>query len=141
MGHPAVLFFADMIVGDLFVPGTREWDTEVILEVFTLEDSACILRTTPAPFGVANKRIWHYSPNGEYLVKKAYHLAIKIVDDTWVHGESPWRVFWRIKVPPKVRLFYWRLCKGCLAVTFKLRSWYPTIDAMCPLCNQMPEKL
>lgn len=131
--------FEDMVVGDLFVPGTREWDIEVINEAFNGEDRASIMRTTPAPPGNVDKQVWHYSSSGLYTMKTGYHLAARLVDGVQGYNETPWKGIWRVKVPPKVRAFYWRLCKGCLAVRTKIRRWYPTTETTCPLCLQMPK--
>lgn len=67
----------DMMVSDFFVPGTRCWDKELIDEVFPEDDAKQILKTSPSPSGVPDGTIWHFSTNGMYSVKTAYHLAVR----------------------------------------------------------------
>lgn len=88
-----------------------------------------------------DKLVWHYSPSGDYTFKTAYHLANKIIDGVWHYTETPWRAVWKVKTAPKVRAFYGRLCKGWSAVRTTLWKCYLMVDALCPLCAQMPETL
>lgn len=131
--------FEDMVVQDLLIPGTRQWDYNLIVEVFNSTDSDKILRTTPAPGEAPDKVIWHFDRRGSFTVKSAYHLAMRIIDETQFYEESAWKMIWRFKVPPKIRVFYWRLCKGWLAVKARIASWYSGVSSLCPFCSSTSE--
>lgn len=100
-----------MLVRDSYTPDTRLCDEEVMQEAFSSEDAKCILRTTPAPSGVGDSLIWHYSRNGIYSVN-AYHLAMNIISGQRVYDETRWKMLWHMKVPPRVKAFMWHLSKG-----------------------------
>lgn len=138
---PVVPNFEDIVVHDLFIPGTRQWDVELIDEVFNDIDSAKILRTSIAPTPVPDGKIWHFERRGRYSVKSAYHLALRLIDDVQVYGDSIWKSIWRVNVPPKIRVFFWRLCKGWLVVKAKIASWYGGISSLCPLCSMATESI
>lgn len=117
----------------------REWDDEVVLEAFNGEDSSRILRTTPALAGKSDSFIWHFSKDGRYTVKLAYHLAMHVISDERKLFETPWKKVWSIKIAPKAKVLYWRLCRGRLAVWAKLQRWYRGMGGFCPFCSQMTE--
>lgn len=104
--------FDDITINDFFIPGTRQWDTELIQEVFGVEDFERILRTTPTPWVIGDNLIWHFDVKGKYTVKSAYYLAMQIIDGVHSYGETPQKLIWDFRVPPKIRIFYWRLCNG-----------------------------
>lgn len=93
----------------------------------------------PAPFGVNDNLIWHFSKDGRYAVKSSYHLAFQIIDDVWIFADLPWKLLWRFVVPPKEKVFYWCLCKGYLAVRARLHRWYSNMEREYPLCGDFPE--
>lgn len=134
ISSPPVPTFEDMVVNDFFVPGTRSWNREIIEEVFSIEDATRILKTTPSPSGVDDRMIWHFTSNGYYTVKSAYHLAIRLLADSWDYPDTDWHLLWKVKVPPKIKSFFWRLCKGWVAVRQKLSKWYPGMSPHCPVC-------
>lgn len=68
-----------MIVKAFYSLGTRDWDVELIREVFSDEESVRILKTTPGPQGTMDRQIWHYNLTCIYSVKMTYQLAIKLV--------------------------------------------------------------
>lgn len=112
--------FEDMVIKNFYITGTKDWDQPLIQEVFPEIDCEPILKTTPSPQGVADKEVWHFSSNGLCTVKSAYHLAMRVIHDSWEIHDSPRK----LKVPPRVKNFYWRLCKGWIDVRAKIGRWY-----------------
>ncbi|KAL5560802.1 hypothetical protein UlMin_037013 [Ulmus minor] len=70
--------------------------------------------------------IWHYTRDGEYSVKSGYKSTL-ILNDV-VECSNPqvvnkwWKSLWQLKIPPKVRNFTWRLCKGWLPSASKVHK-------------------
>ena len=64
----------DEKVADLFLPGTKQWNTDLIQAQFCSEDANAIL-STPIPQGPVQDRIaWPMSANGHYDVKSGYRI-------------------------------------------------------------------
>ena len=67
---------------------------------------------------------WNYEKPGIFTVKSAYRLALDLQDSS--HGEGMsfrhtgerdlWQLIWKAKVPPKVRVFGWKLATNTLGV-------------------------
>lgn len=63
--------------------------------------------------------VWNYDKPGEYTVKSGYRFitfyrstlegAVGSSKETTI-----WKGIWKLVVPPKVRVFVWRLCSGAL---------------------------
>lgn len=75
------------------------------------------------------------------MVKSAYHLAFSLVNEDDTVTSPAWKILWKLKIPPKAINFYWRLCKGWLAVRAKLVRRGVGNTATCPVCNQEPETI
>ncbi|XP_062088932.1 uncharacterized protein LOC133795500 [Humulus lupulus] len=59
---------------------------------------------------------WHYT------VKSAYHLLQYLKEDQHLDADSAfWRKLWSLKVPPKVKNFFWNALTGCLPTRVLLR--------------------
>ncbi|CAN1248298.1 hypothetical protein LINPERPRIM_LOCUS6681 [Linum perenne] len=61
-------------VRDLLIPGSREWDAELIEELFTPRDAREILSIALSPQAETDRRIWMLGKTGEYIVRSAYRL-------------------------------------------------------------------
>ncbi|KAL5579572.1 hypothetical protein UlMin_012014 [Ulmus minor] len=52
-----------------------------------------------------------------------------------------WKILWGLKLPPKVKSFYWKLCKGWLPTSLAL-SWHGMkIDKFCFRCKSHMESI
>lgn len=107
------------VAGDLDSKRVLIWNQELISTHLWEVDKQRILQI---PVGTATSRdrlIWHYSKNGAFSVASCYHMIF--ADTTIASPELPrdegsgsnshqinWTLVWRLKVPPKVRMFIWR---------------------------------
>jgi ribonuclease HI len=82
-------------------------------------------------------------------VKSGYHVA-RITERMANHASSShassgggdntsWNLVWRVRVPPKVRNFVWRLIRGILPTRVALNKKFPIPDTSCIFCNQEAE--
>ncbi|KAJ8444253.1 hypothetical protein Cgig2_024579 [Carnegiea gigantea] len=67
-----------------------------------------------------DKFIWHFSADGEFTVRSAYHLARTIKGSSNASASShttpnPWKLLWALNVPPRIKSFGWKMCVGALA--------------------------
>ncbi|KAL5808887.1 hypothetical protein ACOSQ3_029578 [Xanthoceras sorbifolium] len=50
-----------------------------------------------------------------------------------------WRAFWKLNIPPKVRLFVWRSCNGWLPTAVVLAKQKDPVSEFCLACKSSPE--
>lgn len=84
--------------------------------------------------------IWHCSNNGIYSVKSAYKLACSSTIDKTYAVEGNWKMLWKLKVPPRVKLVLWTATRECLPTKVNLVSIGIQVDGMCAICNTNHEK-
>ncbi|CAN1801721.1 hypothetical protein LINPERHAP1_LOCUS23088, partial [Linum perenne] len=75
----------------------REWDAELIGELFMEEDAKEILSIPLRGNGEMDRRIWHYSKDGKYTVKAGYHAgegagnrAESVYCGKWLPSRAGW---------------------------------------------------
>ncbi|KAK4401671.1 putative mitochondrial protein [Sesamum angolense] len=93
----------DIFLTDIFLP----LDCEVILGI-PLGRTVC-----------EDLLIWHYSTNGLFSVRSAYHLACSMEESPCSSNlketeHSWWRRLWQTHLPGKVKIFVWRACLNAL---------------------------
>ncbi|KAJ1697725.1 hypothetical protein LUZ63_006237 [Rhynchospora breviuscula] len=89
---------------------------------------------------VTDRMVWHEARNGKYSVKEGYkklaqlhmpHAAITAVD---------WRMVWKWKrVPPKVKVFIWRLINKGLPLAVHMHARLSHFSPMCQRCGEENE--
>lgn len=76
-------------VASLFAINRREWDMDVIRDIFNTKDQECILQTTLLNSNVEDAVYWKLEASGEYSVKSAYkHLQQQKSNWFVQHSES-----------------------------------------------------
>ncbi|KAL0289852.1 UNVERIFIED_CONTAM: putative mitochondrial protein [Sesamum angustifolium] len=99
--------FANLRVSDLIDPSCGDWKVEHVQGVFWLLDRDCILGISLSRAGDGDQLIWHYSINGKFSVRSAYHLTCTLEDkpsSSSREEEVPWwRKVWQAKLPHKAR--------------------------------------
>lgn len=53
--------------------------------------------------------------------------------------DEDWCSLWRVKIPPKVKHFVWRICREVFPTRSNLRRRHMVIGDTCPWCDQVPE--
>ncbi|XP_019189270.1 PREDICTED: uncharacterized protein LOC109183669 [Ipomoea nil] len=77
---------------------------------------------------------WHGDPKGIYSVKSGYR---RIVGDYENQGEEfvNWLALWRLKIPPKWRMFLWRAICDILPTTTNLLIKRVDVSPYCAMCG------
>jgi hypothetical protein len=103
-------------VNQLFIPGAKTWNLDLLHELFNEHDIQAIT-TIPIPVsGTEDCVAWHPKKNGTFSVKSAYQLdlawkqqATACSSSSAPNGkQSIWNLIWKVEVQPKVRVFMWR---------------------------------
>lgn len=105
-------------VSDL-ITASGQWNEALIRDVFLPIDANAIIRQ-PLGRGQSDFWAWEKERFGTYTVKTAYKLlhAAKINEREALLPSSSddwqWKAVWKMPVPPKVRVFWWRVLKEFL---------------------------
>ena len=90
---------------------------------------------------------WAFDKTGTYTVRSAYKLVLEEGIDNAQHakssngGETKWRALWKLKVMPKIRIFWWRVLKGILPRHAELHRRHMKELSQCPICGHEEESL
>ncbi|KAL0311521.1 UNVERIFIED_CONTAM: putative ribonuclease H protein [Sesamum angustifolium] len=129
---PNVHNVQNMCVSNLISPITREWDVDTINALLWPVDREAILQIPLSTSGGPDLLIWHYSNNGLFSVRSAYHLALSsfLASNAGTSDGRPrykklWKSIWQAKVPSKAKLFIWRAIRNALPTAANLRGKMP----------------
>ncbi|CAN1158075.1 Putative ribonuclease H protein At1g65750 [Linum perenne] len=123
-------------VSDLLIPGTAEWDVEMIENLFEERDVEEILRVPVGLGGAEDRRIWHYDKLGCYTVKSAYRVCMEYVTPNLeLHVQGPWSQLWGLDVQPKMKNLVWRLARNVVPTRAALRRRRINVPSACGVCG------
>uniref|UniRef100_A0A803NZS4 Reverse transcriptase n=1 Tax=Cannabis sativa TaxID=3483 RepID=A0A803NZS4_CANSA len=135
--HPSLV---GRTVDCLFQIGSREWDVELIRDVFNQHDSDLILSIQLTNSTRGDCWSWSKEMGGGYTVSSAYKL-LQVVNGDWLinDGASFCKKVWQLNVPAKVQHLVWHILAGCLPTKLQLTTKHVHVDLTCPMCNIEPE--
>lgn len=86
------------MVAELMIPGCKQWDVELINELFNARDTCEILKMPLQEAPVEDTRIWHYNKNGKYAV--GYWVVSEIISSNMEFRTSgEWKNVWNLQIP------------------------------------------
>jgi hypothetical protein len=105
-------------VSDLIVEEGGRWD-EAALEANLLSMDAQAVRRIPLGRCQGDLWAWSGERHGLYTMRSAYRLLVEKEQErehsecrpshSNAKGDPHWQRLWKCKVPPKVRVFWWRI--------------------------------
>lgn len=136
-----------MKVADLINPVTRSWNKQFIEVAFWPIDCERILAIPIGAIISEDRLVWHYSKEGIYSVKTAYQV---MYDARCSEAGSSmrassgvldvnWQEIWRLDIPPKIRMFLWRVCKNFLPHALELFRSHISTNPFCVRCKSEVE--
>lgn len=134
-------------VADLIDPSTEQWDVQLVNDMFGPVDAQHIL-SIPLCDGMEDQLAWHFDNRGNFSVKSAYQLGVRIRDslhhrDATTSASSTvvsfrWNRIWALQLPAKVRIFMWRLAHDSLPTLMNIKRKHVELDTLCPVCARRP---
>ena len=129
-------------VSDL-LDGDGNWDEPKLRRLFLSVDVDEILKIKPSQRNEQDLFAWNPEKNGLFTVKSAYHLALnrKVLANKGASSGRPdgarpdWKLIWSCPVPPKVRVFAWKLASNGLATQTNKQRREMEITSTCPICG------
>ncbi|XP_062103848.1 uncharacterized protein LOC133814961 [Humulus lupulus] len=137
--HPGLL---GKKVCQLFKEERREWDPDILLDLFNERDVELILSIPLCDSVDGDSWQWTKETYGIYSVRSAYKLAQES-NGGWSPADSSgfWRNLWNLKIPPKAKNILWRATSGCLPTSLLLRSRHIEIPPVCAVCQSDQESI
>jgi len=131
-------------VAELIDKVNGRWDEETVRSRFMPCDAELILSLPLCPSWPEDKIIWHFTTDGEFSVRSAYHVARARLHDQRATSSTPsttalWKTIWRMDAPPRIKLFGWKVGSQILATKVNLATRLQLIDMRCEICGAMEE--
>ncbi|KAL0307052.1 UNVERIFIED_CONTAM: hypothetical protein Sradi_6122500 [Sesamum radiatum] len=132
-------------VSELIDEESREWNEGLISTLFWPKDSELILQIPLCLVGTKDLHVWHYSSNGIFSVRSAYHIALSLfvrVSSSGLHWpRQMWHKKWQAKMPNKENVFIWRAIRDILPTESNLHKRIPHEVFCFPLARQWQKLL
>ncbi|KAK3228943.1 hypothetical protein Dsin_000824 [Dipteronia sinensis] len=130
---------SDLRVAELLDRNSSRWDS-VKLHQLLLPIDRDIVRSIPVSWiGGHDSLSWHYDRKRCYSVKSGYRLALqrKLQDSASSSSSTQkwWSSLWCLNVPPKVRIFIWRVCLNAIPSLANLWARKVVADPCCLRCG------
>ena len=127
---------------------TRMWKGDVVRSLFLPFEARTILNIPLCHSLPEDQIIWVGNRRGEFSVKSAYYIAYDLLN-TLDEGECStsdsrnplWQKLWHLSIPPKVRIFAWRMCLNALPTFVNLQSKGVDICDICLACGKELETI
>lgn len=100
---PENYFLHNYTVRSLMDTGNKQWNTDLILRIFNVDQAKDIPQTPLVPQVPEDRLVWKGEKNGLYSVKSAYRLCMEeLVDVSYLLCLGYWDGIWKLKVRPKI---------------------------------------
>ncbi|CAL1401342.1 unnamed protein product [Linum trigynum] len=136
------------MVAEVIEPAGGQWSDQKLSQWFDPPTCAAI-KAIPLPrLPVADRLVWHNTPEGIFTVKSAYHLAVTLdrrqgcwrSEVSWMDKAS-WVRVWGANLPPKLKVFVWQILNRLLPTTEALIAKGVPVLPRCPVCWAESETL
>ncbi|GLT49941.1 hypothetical protein SLA2020_234640 [Shorea laevis] len=118
------------------------WDTRKLNALFQPYEVNEILKI-PLAASCATI-VWHYTKSGDFSIKTAYFVVASLLMATQTSASKPlafWKSIWKLRVPPKVQLFIWRICHNALPSQVNLYHRGVVESPLCSNCKANDENI
>ncbi|GLT45911.1 hypothetical protein SLA2020_197070 [Shorea laevis] len=121
------------------------WDVHKLGNCFTNAECREILKIPTAPR--SDSFIWHFDKYGQFTVKSAYLLAYQHTHaSNLMATHSPispveWKHLWKLKLPPKIKIFLWRAILNRLPTLDNLFTKGVVNNTLCHNCQLLDESI
>ncbi|KAL0411164.1 UNVERIFIED_CONTAM: hypothetical protein Slati_3706100 [Sesamum latifolium] len=131
---------------DVLITKEGHWNEELIKSVFAAKDAKAIINI--AITGGPDTLRWHYERHGRFTTRSAFQLACREVQRGSTECGEPssasrinWNFIWSAQVPPKVRVFAWRVCRNGLPTVLNLERRGVYTQGVCAWCGSEHEDI
>ena len=105
----------DTYVHDLMIPNRKEWNKDLIVDMFVERDAIAICDIFLNSVWSQECLLWYFRENGHYFVKLGYRLLVNsLTSNVDMHVPRQWEMIWTAKVPSKLKCCLWKACRDVL---------------------------
>ncbi|KAJ1703884.1 hypothetical protein LUZ63_003663 [Rhynchospora breviuscula] len=118
-----------------------QWNVQELARLFQpnqVQEIITDLIIPSAEQGEVDRLVWKVTKCGKYTVKEGYNKLVEIQSAMQDAPPVDWHCIWQWKkVPPKVKIFIWRLLHKGLPVAVNMHN---RIDRFPPICQRCQEE-
>jgi hypothetical protein len=134
-------------VSELINKPSNSWDENTIRSLFHPPDADEIMKICQSPNQHDDCNPWAHENNGVFSVRSAYRLGMQIqeLENQCSSSSNPdgerhmWNLIWKANVPPKLKVFCWKLATNSLGVQTHRCSRNMDMLPTCTVCGMEPE--
>ncbi|KAM6574521.1 hypothetical protein CsatA_022848 [Cannabis sativa] len=123
----------------------EDWNEDIINKYFHKEDVPWILGI-PIDIHSEDTLVWPFTKDGHYIVKSEYRVAREInlaptrcSNMDQIHAW--WKMWWNLNLPPRMKLFGWKMSRNWLPAKSNLCHRGMKIDTTCNNYGRFEESL
>ncbi|XP_013738900.1 uncharacterized protein LOC106441652 [Brassica napus] len=138
----------DMKVCDLMTEPRKEWDVELIRNVFPVEIQEKIFAITPQGQFGDDTYTWDFFKTGHYTVKSGYWVQRNIINTSqqqqYVNQPSLdglYQQIWKLNANPKIHHFLWKCVNNTLPAAANMKRPHISEDGSCIRCSMKGESV
>jgi hypothetical protein len=143
--NPALIFPPNMIISDLILPLSRNWNIPLLHHLFDASSVQQILNIhLPSTSGL-DRWIWAPSPSGQFSVKSAHEI---IIQNTSLRpaplNHADWDSLWSLKLQHRLKHLLWKISWNALPTLSNIGRFVsnvPLISWNCPMCKGPSETI
>lgn len=125
----------DVKVCDFFLGDSKQWDENRVKNTFSSNVVEAILAIRIPQRSTGDRIAWIHSSDGQYSVKSGYHYwHSNHATEVEIQQSLGWGRLWRLCVPHKIRVLFWRLCRNNVPVRNRLRGKGVRVPIACIMC-------
>ena len=130
------------MVAELIIPGTRQWNHDLLHALFDQQTAFSIQQIHLSAFPTEDTAIWAKNPSGKFSIKSAY-LANQEVSYTpsGPLSKKDWSKLWALKINEWLKLFLWKIARDSIPTKEFLCCRIHDMDSICPHCHGSQESI
>lgn len=132
----------EQLVSTLIDQERRVWKSDLITKLFLPLDIPHILSIPLSRRHIHDTLIWPYTKDATYSVCSGYYWLRDQKDINQATSSTvstQWKKLWKLVLPPKIKIFLWRLLHNALSYKLNLQRRGITLPVNCSSCDQLED--
>jgi hypothetical protein len=134
----------DFSVAELFLPGDKSWNVDLLYDLFEPSTVQCILQIHIPRSNIGDKWSWIPSSSGTFSVKSAREVSLLPSTRISPLSLADWKALWSIKIQARLKHLLWKIAWDILPSRANIGRYVVSevVNAWgCPFCGGPLETL